>query len=94
MVSEAGSDSQAFVTRGNEIINMVKQGRAPKRRWQTQKDGDLWGLFMEAVRHKGPHAVKLAKVVGHATDKIVLDGKVEKEAKMAMMKPILLRRWE
>ncbi len=49
-----GSDSQAFVSRASAIAKMVKNGKEPRRPWSTQKNGDLWQVFHNTLKMKGP----------------------------------------
>ena len=39
-----------------------------------QRDGDVWQAFWRAAIAKGPHAIKVSKVKGHATEKHITDG--------------------
>ena len=41
------------------------------------KDGDLWEVFTELVRTRGPQTVFITKVKGHATQEMVDEGKVQ-----------------
>ena len=52
-----------------------------KRRWHTMKDGDLWKMFQDFVKWKGPWSVWLSKVKGHATQEQVDNGEVRAEDK-------------
>ena len=71
-----GSDSQAFVSRATAIAKMVKNGKEPRRPWSTQKNGDLWQVFHNTLKMKGPDSFKATKVKGHATQEMVEGGKV------------------
>ena len=42
------------------------------------RDGDLWQVFADVVRQRGPYSVIITKVKGHATEQMVQDGKVER----------------
>ena len=43
------------------------------------KDGDLWQGFSQSAAEKNPEAIKLTKVKGHATRKMVIDKEVRAE---------------
>ena len=45
------------------------------------KDGGLWKQFYNMIKAKGPGAVEMTKVKGHATDREVLRGEVDIEHK-------------
>ena len=45
------------------------------------RDGDLWELFEERVKQRGPKSVRTTKVEGRATQEIVNEGKVRAEDK-------------
>ena len=60
-----GSDSKAFVDQANNIIN--DESWSPPKPWPLCTDGDIWPHFQTAVRQKGRHAIKVTKVLGHAT---------------------------
>ena len=66
------SDSASFLRMARSIV-AHPYGR-PKRPWGLMPDGDLWNEFQQAVIAKGPHAVDLSKVKGHATDDMVQQG--------------------
>ncbi len=66
-----GTDSQAFMDRAVRIINSIKNNTKHYTNWKTTSDGDLWQHFEEAVKAKGPHAIKITKVKGHATQEQV-----------------------
>ena len=55
--------------------------KKPKKPWSLQKDGDLWQIFHEFVRAKGHTAVKITKVKGHALEKDVSAGSVQRKHK-------------
>ena len=48
-----GTDSKAFMDRAQIILQMIKDQRKPKRPWSTQKDCDLWKIFIEMAKIKG-----------------------------------------
>ena len=50
-----------------------------KQRWKLMKDGDLWQGFSQSAAEKNPEAIKLTKVKGHATRKMVIDKEVRAE---------------
>ena len=52
-----------------------------KRGWAHTRDGDLWDIFADLVRDRGPETVKISKVKGHATEEMVSEGKVKAEDK-------------
>ncbi len=76
-----GSDSQAFVTKANEVAEMVKRGKGPRRPWSTHTDGDMWELLHETLKKKGPNTFKATKIKGHATNAMVESGKVQPQDK-------------
>ena len=43
------------------------------------KDGELWEVFADLVRTRGPQTAIITKVKGHATQEMVDEGKVEEE---------------
>ena len=45
------------------------------------KNGDLWGFFAESTLAKGPRAINLTKVKGHAAQEMVDEGRVDEEEK-------------
>ena len=49
------------------------------QKWPHVKDGDLWEVFTDLVRTRGPQTVCITKVKGHATQEMVDEGKVEEE---------------
>ena len=67
-----GSDSASFLRTARKIV--ANPFSRPKRPWGLMPDGDLWQAFQHAVVAKGPHAVDLSKVKGHATDEMVEKG--------------------
>ena len=69
-------DAEARMLLGGETAPFHR-GSPCKKRWNTMKDGDLWQGFMRTVKAKGPWAVWLSKVKGHATSEQVETGEVE-----------------
>ena len=63
-----GSDSEAFVNKGQTIVERALQGLPTNICWQTTSDGDLWYYFEQAVLAKGPRSLKLTWVKGYAND--------------------------
>ena len=76
-----GSDNKGFVDGANDIIELCRKGRNPKKPWGTKGDGDLWEVFHSFVKAKGHWAVAVSKVKGHATDDMVAQGRVKPEEK-------------
>jgi ribonuclease HI len=68
-----GSDSFAFVTKANSILDDVREGRTFKRHWHLTADGDLWEHFHQIVIAKRPQAIRISWVKGHATEQQVAD---------------------
>ena len=74
-----GSDSEVFVNAANAFLNEIKieaangnleklrKQKTSKHKWKLMHDGDLWEHFYRAVVCKGPNAVRLTWVKGHAT---------------------------
>ena len=71
------TDSMAYLLKANQII----KGKMSRTPLNILPDGDLWQWFARIVEAKGPEAVRLTKVKGHATDQMVSMGKVTKEHK-------------
>ena len=46
-----------------------------RKRWTQIRDGDLWELFEQIVKQRGPKSVRITKVKGHATQEMVDEGK-------------------
>ena len=69
-----GTDSMAYLLKATQIL----KGVLPNKPWAILTDGDLWEYFEQIVNAKGANAVNITKVKGHATDKMVADGKVRK----------------
>ena len=62
-----GSDSEVFVNEANEIISKAALGDVGPKCWMVHSDGDFWHHFEQAIIAKGPRAVELTWVKGHAT---------------------------
>ena len=65
------------VIRSNACItfDIARKLNKPERlHWRMQKDGDVWQAIWRAILAKGPHAIKVSKVKGHATEQHVRDG--------------------
>ena len=45
------------------------------------ENGDLWEVFANIVRRRGPESVTISKVKGHATDEMVEEGRVRLQDK-------------
>ena len=45
------------------------------------ENDDLWKFFAESILAKGPRAITLTKVKGHATQEMVDEGRVDEEQK-------------
>ena len=76
-----GSDSQAFIDKGNAVIRLARQKMQPKKPWGSPKDGDLWSIFHKFVLHRGWGSVRLTKVKGHSTEEQVRKGQVSPKDK-------------
>ena len=72
------TDSMAYFLKGRQIL----KGILPRKPYNIIPDGDLWEWFAKIVEAKGPQAVRLTKVKGHATDAMVAQGKVKEEHKV------------
>ena len=72
-----GTDSMAYLLKATQIL----KGARPKKPWAILTDGDLWEYFEKIVKAKGAHAIDISKVKGHATEKMVAEGKVLKKDK-------------
>ena len=66
-----GSDSEVFVNAANLMINKLTTNPSTPYNFKLMSDGDLWEHFHRAVLAKGPKAVKLTWVKGHATQEHV-----------------------
>ena len=47
----------------------------------ANENGDIWKFFAESTLAKGPRAITLTKVKGHASQGMVDEGKVDEEQK-------------
>ena len=65
------TDRMAYLMNASKIL----QGVLPRKPFNITPDGDLWEWFANIVNAKGAEAVRLTKVKGYATDKMVLPGK-------------------
>ena len=64
-----------------------------KRTWQLSKDGDVWEQFHNIVAAKSPHAVRLTKVKGHATEQMVEMGTLKRKTrKVTRRRMVQLRK--
>jgi ribonuclease HI len=77
-----GSDSLAFVTKANLLLQLLQQGHKPHKNWLLASDGDLWHQFQRVATAKGPASIKITWVKGHATEQHVQEG-ITTEAKRA-----------
>ena len=68
-----GTDSQSFMTKANNVHDMIRRGRPPRRPWDTQYDGDLWRIYHDHAKKKGVTALNITKVKGHATQRMIDD---------------------
>ena len=57
---------------GCEIVGRMRKPEA--KHWKLQKDGDVWQAIWRLILAKGPEAIKVTKVKGHATDEDVREG--------------------
>jgi len=71
-----GSDSKIFVDEANRLLRLLKKGtmHAHRAPWSTVNDGDLWQHFFKAIKAKGPEAIKVSWVKGHATNEHIRSG--------------------
>ena len=72
-----GTDSMAYLLKATQIL----KGVLPNKPWAILTDGDIWECVEQIVDAKGAHAVNITKVKGHATDQMVVEGKVRIEHK-------------
>ena len=72
-----GTDSAAFLRKANTLHQLIEQGKAPKRPWALQVDGDLWHTYWQHAKAKGTKAIKITKVKGHATSDMIKAGQVQ-----------------
>ena len=71
-------DFRAQEADSSHAMEIARQLRRPeKKHWQLQKDGDIWQAIWQAIIAKGPQAIRVTKVKGHATSSEVSSGKVE-----------------
>ena len=74
------SNTVLRTTGGAPILGGTKtklhQKSVSKKPWPLVRNGDLWMKMEEAVIAKNPKTVKLTKQKGHATEKMVSEGKV------------------
>ena len=68
-----GIDSAAVIRRGTKLL---RSGRAPRRPWGLQADGDIWMHISANMRGRGRASMKLTKLKGHATVQDILDGRI------------------
>ena len=52
-----------------------------RNRWTQIRDGDLWELFEQLVKQRGPKSVRITKVKRHDAQEMVDEGKVRAEDK-------------
>ena len=76
-----GTDSQAFLDKAHYVLDLCRRGKQPKKPWGIHADGDLWEAFHDAVKAKGHKSIAITKVKGHATEDMVIKGKVKTEDK-------------
>ena len=67
-----GSDSLAFCTKLQAILDAPNI--TPRRPWCLHKDGDFWQAIALSVAAKGPGAVKVSWVKGHAMLHHIFEG--------------------
>ena len=72
------ADEQFVDIKGNKLIGGRSSSlhrKSPfKLRWALMQDGDLWEVFAEMVKTRGPHSVTITKVKGHADQTHVTSG--------------------
>ena len=73
-----GTDRQAMLDKASKILHIIKNGESPAIPWCLMDDGDLWYHWYQAAKAKGPEAIRLSKVKGHATAAQVNAGEVRK----------------
>ena len=59
----------------------MHRDRPFKRRWACMRDGDLWEHTQKIIAAKRPQSVKAQKVKGHASDEMVVEGRVRAQDK-------------
>ena len=70
-------DTEAMMRRIGLAFENARRLRKPEtKHWQMQKDGDVWCAIWRSIISKGPKAIKVAKVKGHASNDDVTDGRV------------------
>ena len=69
-----GSDSKAFLTKAQDVLDKSLADDDVCDSWHTSSDGDLWHHFEQAVLAKGPSSIKLTWVKGHATEDHISSG--------------------
>ena len=74
-----GTDSAAFKEKADSILASLHCNSKIDLNWKLQTDGDLWEHFYKAVVAKGPAAVCISKVKGHATSEQVVAGVVTEQ---------------
>ena len=63
-----GIDNYGVVKHAGHLLQPKGRRRRAKRKpWGLQDDGDVWEAVANAVHAKGPRAVQVSKVKGHAT---------------------------
>ena len=65
----------------SKAVNILARKSPLKKPWAMQADGDLWSQYWAILIRKSPWAVRHSKVKGHATKKMVEEGKVEAKDK-------------
>ncbi len=68
------NDSKVFVDGALEILRKLRLGLPDSTNWKLVGDGDLWEHFFLAAKAKGPLAINLTWVKGHATAQHVEEG--------------------
>ena len=69
-------DDVAMRTRVGRAFEVARKLRRPEaKHWQLQKDGDVWHAIWRVILAKGPGAIKVSKVKGHATAEDIEEGK-------------------
>lgn len=57
-------------------FEIARRLRKPERKhWAMQRDGDVWAAIWNVMLAKGPTAIRVSKVKGHATEKDVTEGR-------------------
>ena len=69
-------DDVAMRTRVGLSFEIARKLRKPEaKHWQMQKDGDVWSAIWRVIIAKGPRAIKVTKVKGHATANDIEEGR-------------------